>query len=252
MKINKLWRYLVFCFILSQLISCNQATTPDDNNNIASDIITGLIAHYQFTGSLMDGSGNGHNGIAHSTTYAIDRFGNNNQALSLKGSLTSYMEVPHHADLNLSGSFTISFWINTPQLPDYGVVLGKGQDINNFYGFIIDDQAHNFLLSNSSNNNQPCASANNIVTNTWHFITCIQDQEGNKHGMYIDNKFVAEIAYFNFQTTNFYPLIIGRLFVNIDGSGGYEYPFRGSFDDLRIYNRALTNLEIKTLSEETQ
>jgi len=266
MNINKLFSHVLICVLLIITFSCSEDLPPGGNgNNDPVDLLTDLVVHYQFTGNLLDGSGNGHNGISHSTSLVIDRFGNNNQALELKGSLTSYMEIPHHADLNLNGDFTICFWVNMPTIPtNYSVVLGKGQDITNFYGLILDGTSigpggsmqqgltANFLLTNSTGNFQPCANKGGIHANTWHFIALYQNQAGNKQGLYVDTKFLAETSYFNFQTTNIYPLIVGRHYTLIDGSGGYEYPFKGSFDDLRIYNRTLTDAELTALYEETQ
>lgn len=253
MKIHRIVSGLIIVSIILFLGSCNQDLPTNGGTSGEVDLQDGLIAYYPFTGNLQDLSGNGHNGISHSTSLAIDRFGNSNQALYLTGSMTSYMEIPHHNDLNLKGDFTVCFWINTPFLPTgYSVIFGKGQDITNFYGFVLDGETQNFLLANSQGNYQPCAELGSITTNTWYFIALYQSQAANKHGLYINNQFVAENPYYNFTANNIYPLIIGRHYVFADGSGGYEYPYRGNFDDLRIYNRALTIAELDALYNATE
>ena len=47
---------------------------------------------------------------------------------------------------------------------------------------------------------------------------------------------------------NIYPLIFGRHYTAADGSGGFEYPFFGKLDDIRLYKRALSDCEIAELA----
>ena len=186
--------------------------------------------------------------------------------------MTSYMEIPHNSELNLNGDFTICFWVNMNydfmySIQGYQVIIGKGQDISNFYGFITDGTyvnihsgsgggptgglTSNFLLTNSKEIYQSCAEFQDL-SNDWYFVALYNNQTANKHGLYVNTEFIAEKSYFNFTANNIYPLIIGRHFVNADGLGGYEYPFKGNFDDLRIYNRALTVAELEALYEATE
>ena len=40
----------------------------------ASTLDVGLLAHYTFDGNALDQSGNGHDGVASSISYGLDRF----------------------------------------------------------------------------------------------------------------------------------------------------------------------------------
>jgi len=261
MKNYRILNGLLFILFIFLFVSCTQDAPPNGGGTTAEvNLQDGLIAYYPFTGNVQDLSGHGHNGISHNTSLTTDRFGNNNQALELQGSMTSYLEIPHNNELNLGGDFTICFWINKSSIShDYMIAFGKGRDLDNFYGLIFDgttgavggDWTLNFLLTNSQGVFQPCAEVTTFGSNTWHFVALIQNQAGNKHGLYMDTEFIAENPYFNFQANNIYPLVIGRHYLFADGSGGWEYPFKGYFDDLRIYNRALNNDELAALYNAT-
>lgn len=246
-------RFLILCLLFVAISSCSKNSSLGDYFNDPVDLLTDLKAHYKFTGNFQDESGNGHHGKAHSIFPTVDRFDNNNQAIHLTGGNGSFFEIPHHDDLNLNGNFTFCFWIKVDKIPEYAVVLGKGQDITNFYGFIINCEAQMFLLAQSRSVKLRCSTDSDFSLNKWHFIACVKNRDTKKQTLIIDNDVTINVSCrCDFSTTNKYPLIIGRHYVKIDGSGGYEYPFRGSFDDLRIYNRALTSSELKALFEEGQ
>ena len=110
--------------VLTTLLSCQKTTeieTHQSDSSLSHDDLTatfdtaslsrGLIAYFPFTGNANDSSGNGHNGVARNATLTMDRNGISNSAYYFNGN-SSYIKVPNHKDLNLTGSFSISSWFN--------------------------------------------------------------------------------------------------------------------------------------------
>jgi hypothetical protein len=86
------------------------------------------------------------------------------------------------------------------------------------------------------------------VENRWYHVVGVIDSDDEIMKIYINGANVAEIRDQNLSsgirdTTG--DLIIGNDF----GASGATGPFKGVMDDLRIYNRALSEEEIRILAE---
>ena len=70
-----------------------------------------LVASYPFSGSAMDISGNGNNGIVNGATLTKDRFGNENKAYAFDGR-TSHINLGNAVGLKrYKSDYTVSFWV---------------------------------------------------------------------------------------------------------------------------------------------
>jgi len=69
----------------------------------------GLVLHYSFSGSVLDGSGNGFDGTLNGPSLATDRFGNIDAAYDFNGS-SDYITIPADQDLQPDFPFTASVW----------------------------------------------------------------------------------------------------------------------------------------------
>jgi hypothetical protein len=205
----------------------------------------GLVAHYPFNGNADDESGNGHDGVElGSVTYAD---GIDGMSASFNGT-DAKIKVPHSEDLNLSGSLSISCWLkSTGTNPNSGIITKMQSNVpRNGYlltantGYPADVQVY-------LNKAWPSTIGRVVLTDglfdgNWHHITTTYD--GESLILYKDGQVEIEVAYTNGLTPNSLPLYIGWDPYYITSQQRY---FNGQIDEVHIYNRALSELEILEL-----
>ncbi len=204
-----------------------------------SDLDAGLVAYYPFNGNANDESGNGNNGEVSGAVLTVDRFGDSSSAYAFDG-IKDFINFGNSTDFNFTDSCTFSLWIN-PDKVQAGRILNKwvnGQEDKQI--FYLSERRLRFYLHCCSDTVLPSNST--IDLNKWTHIILVYD--GNEQKIYIDgiedasNERVGNIAN-----------SIGNLYAgyNPDRSSEGEYPFSGKIDDIRIYNRALSEAEIQEL-----
>ncbi|MBF0371201.1 MAG: cadherin domain-containing protein [Magnetococcales bacterium] len=220
------------------------ATMTVTINAVEEEVDDELIAFYPFNGNANDESGNELHGEANGATLTTDRFENTDSAYSFDGE-DDYILVEHDDLLNLSGSFSISLWVYRSDESLYANVLTKGRDCLNSYWYRLGGEQFSVTHGNSWCDNEGIST--DLEMDQWVFLTAVVDGVGNTLTLYSNGEVVGNKEISDFETTNSYPLVIGRHFTNSDGSGSYEYPFNGKIDDIRIYGRALSEDEIQEL-----
>jgi hypothetical protein len=211
-------------------------------------ISTGLIAYYPFNGNANDSSGNNNDGIKNQVIASTDRKGNPNSCY-LFNKDSSYIRIEKLSNIDLGDNeFTISMWINvesldlnsgckffnkgtnsivislfdngTSGLPNSGLKYGLGWDsYGKNYGIYPD------IIDKSG----------------WHFIVCVKTNSG--YDYYINNKKYS--LPFNDMNISKSDLSFSLFLGNTPNS---RSNFNGYLDEIRIYNRALTQQEITNLS----
>jgi hypothetical protein len=192
---------------------------------------TGLVAAWGFnegTGtSLSDSSGNGRTGTITGATWTTGRYG---QALNFDGN-----DLVDLGDLDLPGSFTVMAWMQTRSLYSgtCGSLVMKALD----YGFeLCSGQLAGKVGTGSSSWTaavvQPLTSAD---LNVWKHVGLTYD--GTTLRFYVGGNLISSAA--GAHATNNTALIFGRW------TPATEY-WNGLIDEVRIYNRVLTQTEIQT------
>lgn len=219
--------------------------------NAKADLTTGLVGYWSLnetSGSIVhDYSGNNNNGNLYGPIWAND--GALDGGLSFDG-INDYALIPHSESLNFAdeNSFSVSFWINSSgtliSLREVLVSLGTGA-INS--GFYITREFENktilFAIGDGDLTNY-CGLFSNgmILENFWYHVAIVWD--GNTIYIYINGSLdnSVQLTSFNYADDS-KPLEFG----NHWGYTGNNHPFHGILDEIRIYNRALTENEIKSL-----
>lgn len=205
-----------------------------------SSVTTGLVAAYGFdegTGtSVGDASGNGRTGAITGAAWTTGKFGN---ALSFNGT-TSYVSV---ANPNLpTGDFTWIAWIKPGQTSAFMAIMvshGIGASPG---GLELDLSSGKVNVW--SNGNLALASATTIANNVWTHVALTR--AGGTFKLYVngnpDNAFGADTVANDFAGC---ALLIG---VDNDSgcTGSLNGNFSGGIDEVRIYNRPLSQSEIQT------
>ena len=265
---------LVTFFSLSVLNSCTKDSST--NNRIASlntddaaaNLSKGLVAWYSFeNGSTKDKSGNGNDVIFNNATSVADRHGVANGAYSFNGT-DNYMRVANSASLNPGDAITLAtivevngFYsgechgnriVNKGYNDDEYGSYHLGFSDNYFYqntqcdkDVRVDKETFDGVLGNGlSSNVGTLDTTEYIQTGEWYALAYTYD--GNVAKFYVNGK----LKYTKQQTlsigSNADDLFIGMM--NIDDQL-FPYWFNGVIDEIRIYNRALTNAELKKLAD---
>jgi len=206
----------------------------------APDIFAGsLVAYWSFDeGSgdkLIDHSGTGNDGkINGKPKWVASNFG---KAMEFDGSV--YVLVPNNDSYNFTkdASFTIALWINYELKGDWS---GPLQKFNGGYPFKIEIDPSNqlyFAIYDGANN--PRADIGNI-SGEWHQCCFVRDVKNKKVIAYLD----GELKQGNADTTNAEIANAADLYIGARKPGN-TITYKGMLDEIAMYNRALTDDEIK-------
>ncbi len=211
-------------------------------NTEAPDLSTGLVAYYPFNGNANDESGTGNNGIIHGAIPTIDRFGNPNSAYFFDGT-DDYIEIADSPSLRPT-NITLSGWFNFYTVSaDIRALIGKtiGSEWRDSYTI----WRQSTLKGATGTPSAWDELAYNHPTNQgeWYHIAYTYDDANNTHSLYINGNIVKSEANTVSIGYDTHPLLIGADVEN----ESLAYFFHGLIDEVRIYNRALSDYEVKGL-----
>lgn len=230
----------IFCLLLTNTISFCQIPTD------------GLVGYYPFNNNVNDESGNGNNAINIDAIFTTDRFGNINSAASFNGK-TSEIILPEA--FHLGDTFTVCGWAFalTAQY-NSGCLFQSDWSRQEYYyePFLYSVYA---FFNNEEELNCNSWGGNNIIENVdsleWFFwaLSC----DGSTLKVYLNDELKTSHSVTpNYGIGTYFPARIGRITRNTNAAHGdlQNYWFNGSIDDVRIYNRTLSDIEIESLFHE--
>jgi hypothetical protein len=217
------------------------------------DLEKGLVASYPFNGNANDESGNGNHGTVNGATLTSDRFGNPDSAYSFNG---NSITIEDGGDLSFDArteDYSVSVWVLTrslhedpdpfspilkDRLPSPEDTYNSGDGIS--WSLTIDFFTQKFGVG--------------IWDGTWHGLVGKQPVDlGIWYHVVFTVKSSAGYLFVNGELNDSMTWTITNSTKNYDGSTiGAELSlpqhfFDGKIDDIRIYNRALSESEIKAL-----
>ncbi len=200
----------------------------------------GLLGHWRFDGNGRDSSDFRNHSEPAEATYAV---GNVGHALALAGNRTAMTEVAHQDSFNPAGDFTISAWIKPTTLDSNSAfgdtILSKGYwgGTNNFYlGFYQGKLRFTAGQVWSQGVNVPIAETG-VSAGRWYLVTAVR--EGDQLTLYVDACMRGSITDAGASINTQQPLMIGSM--------ESTSLFDGLIDDVRFYDRALTEASIQAL-----
>jgi len=208
---------------------------------------TALVAHWDFEGDFTDATGKGHDGLAFAEpTIVNDPL--RGQVLEVDGD--DRVGVSDAPDLNFGAdeSLTLTAWANfgsadAPQgwkciVAKGRTELGGGADyLPELYGFYVSPE-NSWNVNAGGIGGAPLAAAGG----QWHHLAFVQNAPVGEGRFYIDGEVVISGGVDSCDTTG-RPLFIGAAGTDVS----IFEPFKGRIDDVRIYNYALSQLEIQYL-----
>lgn len=194
-----------------------------------------LVASYYFDGNATDASGNGHDGSINGATWAPDRNGNVNNALSFDGN--DYVLVNDHPDLRFTQGLTVTAWIRETTRGSYAKVLSRRS--GSYFYFLGVDNGRPYGGIGNGSSYTVTQKTINMPLDQWHFIAFVYDNSTDSMHIYYDG------IYDETATTRSLPLMTGvDLSIGADFEGTNNW-FEGLIDSVAIYDLALTAEEIR-------
>ena len=232
---------LSFCLLVISTIPASAQRTGHDNST--SD----FLAYYSFEGTADDVSGNGNNGIVYGAVPVKDRLGNENGAYQFDGA-DDWIEVRHDVAQQLTDTFAVAVWFTIPESPNrtYSAIFGREKSARAIgYAMWLAPHAGKLIVDVFDDGDDFEISSSDSLYSEWHFACMSYD--GSKVLLYIDGEVRAD----RFRTFSLRPsieaLAIGR--PGADRSAKY---FDGIIDEVIIFNRGLSESEIRGLEDQTR
>ena len=211
----------------------------------------GLVGYWSFDenggNTAFDYSGNNNRGtLVNSPTWVDGVLG---KALKFNGSNSTYVEIPNTGDFSNANKFSISFWVKSNSITTVEGLICKANDSLTGQWYIVFGtiNSNGRILLRVCNNTIRTGMQTTIsfTDNKWHHIVTMWNTgafniyvDGNNQILENDGLDTGTVSTLLSSTV---PISIGRR-----GTGG-NYISSGIIDELRLYNRSLTQSEITTL-----
>ncbi|HPW65626.1 MAG TPA: carboxypeptidase regulatory-like domain-containing protein [Salinivirgaceae bacterium] len=197
-------------------------------------VTNGLLAYYTFDGQNANDAVGTYHGTSNSgVSFTTNTPSGSGYAASFDGS-TGYVSVPYQV-FNSSNKWSYSIWFSTSNL-DVGFFSAGSPS---FMKFICLDSNNKIRVELNYYITFDNPLPSNFLNNTWHLLTVTSDGTYLKY--YIDGNLQD-----NKSTNSYWPnhanFRIG--FFAYNNMGTSQRYYNGHFDNVRIYNRALTQSEI--------
>lgn len=218
----------------------------------ATDSLPVPIAHWKLddVGAKALDSIGGHHGTVHGAISAEGKIG---KGLLFDRSKGQYVEVPYSKDFDID-TFTVAAWVKMTKAPTFSGILGTR--FGNEFTFdmkVNADKVHgdigdgrrwietkvNFYEKDTGSNGQ----GGKLQLDQWYHIVFVIDGNTHKCRLYLDGDLKTTIGYEGTAR-----LMTPDHTMRIGHSSGTEY-MDGIIDDLRIWNSALSDKQVKALVE---
>jgi len=220
---------------------------------VNANLDNGLVGYYPFNGNANDESGNGNHGTVFNAVLTSDRFYKTDKAYSFDGN--SYIKFP---SLNFESQISISVWLNLegentihPIITKYDGNSGDS-DINISRSFqllvhALHEDKFYFNASGDGVGSKEILSSTTAETNAWYHVACVFDSGETR--LYVNGSLETKMTFdFTKLFQSNIPIIVGSFITDNPTVGGLYA--KAKIDDIRLYNRVLSEIEIKYINEQ--
>lgn len=204
-----------------------------------------MFAYYPFDQTagptIMDASGNGHNGtLSGAATFPTGVIGN---GISLPGASGDYVTLPS-AFIQTLTNITITVWVNVHADQTWQRVFdfGSSQTVYMFLTSHAGGGNARFAITTAGNTMEQQLNGTAVLpTGTWTHVAIVLGSNGGT--LYVNGAVVATNTALSLR-----PSDLGATANNYLGRSQFADPyFNGDIDDLRIYPTALTAAQVSTI-----
>ena len=200
-----------------------------------------LIADYPFSGNANDVSGNELHGMAFGARLTLDRLGNNAQAYFFDGA-NDRIQVSNEPILNIQNAITVSAWFKADQLPDKEVFLVSHGSWQNRWKISITPERKIRWTINTTDLIADLDSKIPIEVDTFYQVTATFD--GKQMALYLNGELHSFREARGDIRQTFLDLLIGQMLPD-----NTDFNFRGTIDEVKIFDYALVPNEVAQLFE---
>jgi hypothetical protein len=212
--------------------------SPMPHSSLADD----LVAYYPFNGNADDESGNGNHGVVHGATLTTDRFGSEESAYSFDG-IDDY--IASNSDISLDTTYSVALWFNYTESTESATLFHRGYQGWCWYEPKIHiDEASTLKVNVSGCSGEETVGTLEIAPGEWYHVAIVA-RNGSQE-FYVNGEKIASTGH-TLRYTFAYKAFIG---VSANQNTPVLNYFHGSIDDVRIYNRALSEAEVQALYEQ--
>lgn len=243
---KKSFTVILLTFLIT--LAFSQLSFAEDTGTGVSTGAGKLVAQYKFDGDFKDSSGNGHDAAAvGSVQFSND--GVLGQCAEFNG---GSLQVADNPDMQLTGPYTVSAWIkmNPESREQNAPVISKTakNGVDSDY-IMFAENSTNFKVWMAYDNGEGSGyteaqtySQDLSLVEDWSLVTATND--GNIINFYVNGELKAstQVPKNVSVTTSSNNVLIGAFI-----QSNVNRYFKGKMDDLRIYNYALSDPEIKAL-----
>lgn len=242
--------FVSLAFLSGMAIGCSEQNMDGMHANLKE----GLMVYLPFNGNLDDASGHGCNGtvVGGAPNFVENRFFDPANALDITPG--QFVEVP---DKGMGGQRNFSFYLEFyPRGTSYQVILGKrafdvvpGVPYNQSFNFAINNMYQlRFSLRkagtcqvDSVNAYFPEINSGTLlpIPNSWNYLAGTFDGEVQK--LYLNGRLVSQQTIKDVELCDSDPFRLGVWWK------GDPFFFDGRVDEFRVYNRALSESEVRML-----
>jgi len=213
-----------------------------------SELNEGLVLYYPFNGNAQDESGNANNGVEYGVGYEA---GVLDQSAKFDGK-NDYIRIPKSTEIENLKVMTLTYWIKSDQT-DIGIgtsVTTYGGDWpspweDGFFTYIHTDNGISHWLGTHNDAvivKVPIKTNLTLTEQCFTFVVFIASIDKIK--IYKNAKFIEETDRLNKNISR-----TGKDWY-IGQTGWNQYYMKGNIDEVRLYNRVISETEINTLYNE--
>ncbi len=215
-----------------------------------------ILAQWKFNGDGNDGSGNGNALNDITGTFDVDSVHEGSASLYLDGTGQN-----GQSNINLGTQLTVAVWVNVddPIQPSINTIMANATTQEETNGFKLginrwgtSDEAVMIEVGDGTTGGKWITAPGLIQPGSWYHLAFVIDQPNKSLRIYYngaeapltfvsDEDFTLQQFDYNFNTNG--PFVIGSF---LDDS----YGFKGHLDDMRVYNRILSDAEISKIAQE--
>jgi len=250
----------LFCQLMGLVMFASLSIWSSSTFAACNDTVpNGLVACYPFNGNANDASGKGNNGtLKGGVALTTDRFGNPNSAYQLDG-ISGYIEAADSPNLDVgTGDYSMSIWLHyqgngsVDKWNVKGALVDKREGIassatGGYSLYLSPNQVATQMVGGGQYNN---FTANAVIENNgsgkWrHIVATVERSSGSTRvKLYMDGKIIQTLLFTAFASLD------NKATLKIGYTNGQIF-LKASVDDVRLYKRALTDIEVKQLYDES-
>jgi len=202
-----------------------------------------LVAYYPLENDVLDGSGNGNNGTIFGDPTFVE--GVAGMALKFDGA-GDYVDCGINPILAITDAVSISAWIKVAVQGADHKVGGNQDNANGGYKMSVYNDKIEFEIRTAGNSavlNRSVGGGTVIEVDVWYHVTGVYSLEDGYIRTYVNGELDRELL-----TTQALGASPGSFKIGCEPFTTGSYNFNGVMDDIRLYNRALSEAEVRYLA----